>query len=384
MLFAKDVTRTRLESTSQESIKRFLKKNSAMKFALLIGDCLLSSNRGGVPLGEFVTRSLITLDVIERDNQGFVFIYPVNNDVAVVIVQNGVYLVDEVVSAELWRLIAFNSDTATLPIITTPHLANECGSDRVVLVFEQDLLACRNTVGELKPASYFTRGKFDRRWFWFAGAMAALSAVYALWFSAPPPEPPVDHYAAYRQEMTGQPLAGALVSAITILLSTSELDSWNVDKVVMVPGRVTVTLSPVTASSPIQEAQMFAARHGFRLDFVGNGVVLDIPVVQNQANPDAIYDLIGSSIVLRDMIAPNDTLSVTFGGLAPKSRYSSIEMHLFGESVLLDSLVDLAEYVVGRPVLLDKIEFSRPADGIEYLYNVDIKSRIVGEVRENG
>ena len=385
MVFAKDVLRTQLDVSSPERIKRFLKSNNSMKFALVLDGYLLSSSNSGVPLGEFVTSALLSLDYIEFESPGFVFIYPLDDEVAVVIKKDGDYLVDEVVPAGHWRLTAFHSDAAALPIITTAAFAGECEQGRDVVLFEHDLLKCGNPIGELQPASHFTQGRVGNRgWLLLAGAVVAAIAVYLGWFNQPPPEPPVDHYAEYRQEMTKQPLAGSLRQAVEVLINASGLDAWNVDKVIVVPGLITVTLGAVTDGSPIKEAQLFAQKHGYDVDFIGDTVVLRIKTPMQSGNSNVIYDVIGNSIAVRDAIAPNFTLAVRFGGFIDKPRYSSVDLHISGDAILLDSLLDIAQYLDDRPVLLDKIELSRPADGIEFLYNVDIKSRIVGEVRRNG
>lgn len=394
MVFAKDVSRTQLDVSSPERIKRFLKSNSSMKFAMVFDGYLLSSSNSGVPLGEFVTSALLSLDYIEFESPGFVFIYPLDDEVAVVIKKDGDYLVDEVVPAGHWRLTAFHSDAAALPIITTAAFAGDLqdpksilpyDQGREVVLFEHDLLRCGNPIGELQPASHFTQGRVGNRvWLLLAGAVVAAIAVYLGWFKQPPPEPPIDHYAEYRQEMTKQPLAGSLRQAVEVLINASGLDAWNVDKVIVVPGQITVTLGAVADGSPIKEAQLFAKKHGYDVDFIGDTVVIRIQTPIQSGNPNVIYDVIGNSIAVRDAIAPNFTLAVRFGGFIDKPRYSSVDLHITGDAVLLDSLLDIAQYLDDRPVLLDKIELSRPADGIEFLYSVDIKSRIVGEVRRNG
>lgn len=385
MVFSKDVSRTQLDVSSPERIKRFLKSNSSMKFALVFDGYLLSSSNSGVPLGEFVTSALLSLDYIEFESPGFVFIYPLDDEVAVVIKKDGDYLIDEVVPAGHWRLTAFHSDAAALPIITTAAFAGESEQGRDVVLFEHDLLKCGNPIGELQPASHFTQGRVGNRgWLLLAGGVVAAIAVYLSWFNQPPPEPPVDHYAEYRQEMTKQPLAGSLRQAVEVLINASGLDAWNVDKVIVVPGLITVTLGAVADGSPIKEAQLFAKKHGYDVDFIGNTVVLRIQTPMQSGNSNVIYDVIGNSIAVRDAIAPNFTLAVRFGGFIDKPRYSSVDLHISGDAILLDSLLDIAQYLDDRPVLLDKVELSRPADGIEFLYNVDIKSRIVGEVRRNG
>ena len=390
MVFAKDVSRTKLDVSSPERIKRHLKNNS-MKFAMVFDGYLLSSSTSGVPLGEFVTSALLSLEYIEFESPGFVFIYPLDDEVAVVIKKDGDYLVDEVVPAGHWRLTAFHSDAEALPIITTAAFAGDLHDpkssvqDREVVLFEHDLLRCRNPIGELQPASHFTQGRVGNRgWLLLAGAVVAAIAVYLSLFNQPPPEPPIDHYAEYRQEMTKQPLAGSLRQAVEVLINASGLDAWNVDKVIVVPGQITVTLGAVADGSPIKEAQLFAKKHGYDVDFIGDAVVLHVQTPMQSGDPNVIYDVIGNSIAVRDAIAPNFTLAVRFGGFVDKPRYSSVDLHIAGDSVLLDSLLDIARYLEDRPVMLDKIELSRPADGIEFLYNVDIKSRIVGEVRRNG
>lgn len=385
MNFSKNILRTRLDVTSPERIKRIIKDNGAMKYALVYDGTLLSSSQAGVPLGEFVSDTLISLGYIEEESDGFVFVYPLSQDeVIIVIKKEGIYLVDDVVPEKLWRLTIFDSDASTLFIVTTGKFIDELKEGSRAVLFEHDLLNCGNRVGVLQPVSSFTKsGLTKRMWSLLAGVVAVI-AVYFIWFDKPPPQAPVDHYADYRNELSQQTASSALKAAVAVLVSASELDSWNVDKLVVVPGQITVTLGPVADSSPIKEVELFAKKYNYGIDFVGSDAVLSEQLPLTAGNPNIIYDLIKSSISIKDAITPDFTFSVRFGGFVPKPRYSSVDMHITGDAILLDDLVDISNYLDEMPVMLDKIELSRPSDGIEFIYNVDLKSRIIGEVREHG
>lgn len=382
--FSKNILRTQLDSTSPERVKRLIKSNSSMKYALVYDGVLLSSVHAGVPLGEFVNDTLLNLGYIDEESDGFVFIYPLSQDeVIVVIKKKGVYLVDDIVPEKHWKLTIFNGDTSNLFTVTTNRFIDELTVESKSVLFEHDLLSCGNRVGALQPVSAITQNQWTSKG-WFLAGIAAVVVVYLNWFSEPPPPAPVDHYAGYRTEISQQNASNALKDAVAVLATISELDSWSLDKLVVVPGQITITLGPVTDSSPIKEVELFASKYKYSLDFVGGNAVLGDQLPLSPGDPNVIFDLISSGSAIRDAITPDFTLTVRFGGVIQKPMYSSVDMQIYGDGILLDELGDIAGYLKGMPVVLDKIEVSRPSEGIEFLYNVDFKSRIIGEIRSHG
>ena len=379
--YAKNPRRKTLERITAPSVKTTIKELGNLKFVCVHENTVVCSATNGYLLGETVS------DVIKKED----FIYLSNTkdgSVAIVVVVQNEIKLDTIASVDDWR---FELKEALVSINDVEYFVTESLSEPLNLLiggssvsnftiidddhFEK--LAIRSVYRLITVKKYFSSGSEFKPALIGAALLAVGGVVYLLQPKDVPP--PVDNFAAYRQELAVTSVSDA-ISATTqaIIEVTSGLKLWVITGSETYADSVKLTVKPLMPSATLAEVKSFAQKMDIAFEASGDHVILIKQIQPGKLNTKTIFPLKDMAVEASDTITANTLFDVSFNVLTDKGNYITQDIAVNGVDMTIPELNFIRDVFSGWPVILDRITLTRSNKDVDFFYTVNIKARLIG------
>lgn len=379
--YAKNPRRKTLERITAPSVKTTIKELGNLKFVCVHENTVVCSATNGYLLGETVS------DVIKKED----FIYLSNTkdgSVAIVVVVQNEIKLDTIASVDDWR---FELKEALVSINDVEYFVTESLSEPLNLLiggssvsnftiidddhFEK--LAIRSVYRLITVKKYFSSGSELKPALIGAALLAVGGVVYLLQPKDVPP--PVDNFAAYRQELAVTSVSDA-ISATTqaIIEVTSGLKLWVITGSETYADSVKLTVKPLMPSATLAEVKSFAQKMDIAFEASGDHVILIKQIQPGKLNTKTIFPLKDMAVEASDTITANTLFDVSFNVLTDKGNYITQDIAVNGVDMTIPELNFIRDVFSGWPVILDRITLTRSNKDVDFFYTVNIKARLIG------
>ncbi len=375
--FVKNPHRKYLERVNNVTIKKLLKENNNPKYINIHGNICISSSSAGYLLGEMISEHI--------NVESFIYLTKTSDNlIVIVIVNDGQIIFDTISSVDDWRL---ELAAAVDPLVnyqcfchaelhdTFKLIFKNCGE--VTMLNDGDFEQLTPKLKLITVKKYFSTSGGSLKYAIILGGAVVVGSYFMLFGQEE--KKPEDPFANYRREVAVSLASDGLDQTVDALTDiTSSLKTWVISNSDTYNNLITVTLKPLTSSSKLEELKKYSELRGYIIEPVNGGAVVKIPLKSSSFNSSKIYPLFDLSVKVYDTIIGNTLFDVGYNSLTQKVNYSSLNANISGEAISIPEIKFLSQLFRGWPVFIDKISFTSDKDDADFMYDADIKLRLVG------